>query len=176
VSELRDLVEKVREIPYGRASERTSAAVLAEGRGTCSTKHLLLQERARERVPDADVRLVHRVYRLTPADAEHLFGEGAAAALPVGGLVDVHTYATALVGGRRVTLDVTFPGTPPWDGRSDMPLACGPGSTSTRATSRSRQRTRSSRSTATWPPAKRSSPPWERARHRHEPLPVMMPR
>jgi len=35
--------------------------------------------------------------------------------------------ATALVDGRRVTLDVTFPGTPPWDGSSDMPLACGPG-------------------------------------------------
>jgi hypothetical protein len=35
--------------------------------------------------------------------------------------------ATALVDGRRVTLDVTFPGTPPWDGSSDVPLACGPG-------------------------------------------------
>jgi hypothetical protein len=60
VSELRDLVEEMREIRYGRTSERTSAAVLAEGRGTCSTKDLLLQERARERVPEADVRLVHR--------------------------------------------------------------------------------------------------------------------
>ena len=31
-----------------------------------------------------------------------------------------------LVEGRRINMDATFPG-PPWDGRSSLPLACGPG-------------------------------------------------
>ena len=124
---LHELVELVRAIPYGRPSERTAAAVLAEGRGTCSTKHLLLRELAGEAVPQADVQLLHRVYELTPALAGTLFGAPVASAVPESGLVDVHTYATALVDGRRVRIDVTFPDGPPWDGRSDMPLACGDG-------------------------------------------------
>jgi hypothetical protein len=55
-----------------------------------------------------------------------MFGERAAAAVPPGGLTDVHRYLTAVVDGRRIEIDATFPG-PPWDGRSPMPLACGPG-------------------------------------------------
>jgi hypothetical protein len=39
----------------------------------------------------------------------------------------VHRYLTAEVDGRRIVLDATFPGEDAWDGRSDMPLACGPG-------------------------------------------------
>lgn len=40
--------------------------------------------------------------------------------------MDVHRYLTILIEGRRITLDATFPGRP-WDGRSWLPLACGPG-------------------------------------------------
>jgi hypothetical protein len=76
--------------------------------------------------PEFDVRLVHRVYRLDPQSARERFGEEVAAVVPEDGLVDVHTYATAMVGGERVRIDVTFPG-PLWDGHSDMPLACGDG-------------------------------------------------
>jgi hypothetical protein len=36
------------------------------------------------------------------------------------------SYLTITVSGRRVTLDVTFPGEP-WDGMTDLPLACGDG-------------------------------------------------
>ena len=118
---LREAVERVRAIPYGRNDERSAAGVLAERRGTCSTKHLLLKELAPE------IELWHRVYRLTPEDARRLFGEHAATVVPKDGLTDVHTYATVSLAGRRLTLDVTFPGGELWDGLSDMPVACGPG-------------------------------------------------
>jgi len=73
------------------------------------------------------VRLVHRIYRVDPDRAREVFGPRAAAAVPPGGLVDVHTYATILLDGRRTSIDVTFPSDEPWDGRSDMPPACGEG-------------------------------------------------
>ncbi|MGH2758910.1 MAG: hypothetical protein ACRDKJ_05025 [Actinomycetota bacterium] len=41
--------------------------------------------------------------------------------------MDVHTYATLVVDGRRWTVDVTFPSPEPWEGLSDMPLACADG-------------------------------------------------
>ena len=107
--EIADLVEWLRALPYERPSDRTVEGMLREGRGTCSTKHLYLHRQLRERFPETDPRIVHRVYTAEPE-----------------GVVDVHRYATAVIGGRRIALDVTFPGEP-WDGASDMPLACGPG-------------------------------------------------
>jgi hypothetical protein len=120
------LIERVRALPYGRPSERTTRAMLAESRGTCSLKHLYLAETLAERHPELRPRLVHRVYRLMPAEAEETFGPTAAAAVPEEGLYDVHRYMTIELGGRHVPIDATFPG-PPWDGRSSMPLACGAG-------------------------------------------------
>ena len=109
MDELVDLVEWLRALPYERPSDRSVAGMLREGRGTCSTKHLYLHQQLRERFPGSDPRIVHRVYTAEPE-----------------GVVDVHRYVTAVVGGRRIPLDVTFPGEP-WDGASPMPLACGPG-------------------------------------------------
>lgn len=123
---LRQLVEAVRALPYGRPSERTVAGMIRERRGTCSTKHLFLEQELARRFPETAPEIVHRVYALNRADAEMLFGPTAAAAVPEEGLTDVHRYLTAQVGGRRITLDVTFPG-PPWDGHSPLPPACGPG-------------------------------------------------
>lgn len=120
-----EYVEAVREIPYGRNSERSPSAVVEDWRGTCSTKHVLLAELLDGR-PEFDLQLVHRVYRLDRDRAAELFGDEAADAVPAEGLVDVHTYATASVAGERVNIDVTFPGHL-WDGHSDMPLACGDG-------------------------------------------------
>jgi len=60
--------------------------------------------------------------------AVELFGEQAADAVPIDGLVDVHRYLTAVVDGHRIVIDATFPG-PAWDGTSDMPLSCGQGRT-----------------------------------------------
>ncbi len=100
--------------------------MLRERCGTCSTKHLFLAQRIAELLPGSEPQIVHRVYRIEPERARELFGEAAGAAVPAEGLVDVHRYLTAVVGGRRVVIDATFPG-PAWDGASDMPLSCGPG-------------------------------------------------
>ncbi len=121
------VVDAVASIPYGRPSCRTPEGVLEDGRGTCSTKHMLLALVCADLFPERELRLVNRVYRLDPAAAEQLFGLEVAKSVPAMGLVDVHTYATALVDGARLPIDVTFPRGAPWDGHSPMPLACGPG-------------------------------------------------
>lgn len=121
-----DVVEAIRSLPYGRPNDRTPTGVVADWRGTCSTKHALLAELAATRWPELEPRIVHRVYRLTPDLARTLFGEETATAVPPEGLTDVHSYVTLLMKGRRVRVDATVPG-PDWDGRSDMRLACGDG-------------------------------------------------
>lgn len=123
---LLELVEAVRTLPYGRPSDRTVEGMLRERRGTCSTKHLFLAQRLAERFPETEPQIVHRVYTLDRARAHELFGVQVAEAVPADGLVDVHRYITLTLNGQPVTLDVTFPGTA-WDGRSSLPLACGPG-------------------------------------------------
>jgi len=123
---LREIVESVRAIPYGRPSERSVAGMLREGRGTCSAKHVYLRVLLAERFPATEPRIVHRVYHVDRAAAAARFGPDAAQAVPEGGLIDVHRYLTAVVAGRRIAIDATFPGEP-WDGRSPMPLACGDG-------------------------------------------------
>ncbi len=105
-----DLVERLRALPYRRPSDRTVAGMLREGCGTCSTKHLYLFEQLRDHFAGTEPRIVHRVYTAQPE-----------------GVVDVHRYVTAVIDGLRIELDVTFPGDERWDGRSSMPLACGPG-------------------------------------------------
>jgi hypothetical protein len=84
----------------------------------------LLVELLRDR-PELDVRLVHRIYRVDPTDARAMFGDRVV--VPQNGLVDVHTYATVLIDGRRTIIDVTFPSDDVWDGVSDMPLAAADG-------------------------------------------------
>jgi hypothetical protein len=121
-----DLVEAVRALPYGRPSDRTVEGMLREGRGTCFTKHLFLAWLIAERFPETEPLIVHRVYTLDRASARELFGAAVAETVPVGGLVDVHRYITLALGGQRIEIDATFPG-PAWDGRSSLPLACGPG-------------------------------------------------
>jgi hypothetical protein len=124
---LRDVVNAIKAIPYGRPTQPTAARCVAEWRGTCSTKHLLLELVLCERWPETLPRLVHRVYRLTGADALARYGRNVAAAVPEDGLLDVHRYALILLQGRDVVLDVTFPAADDWDGKSSMPLACGDG-------------------------------------------------
>jgi hypothetical protein len=123
---LLDLVEAVRQLEYGRPSDRSVVGMLRERRGTCSVKHRFLAGALQRRSPETEPRIVHRVYRLSRQRAGELFGEGVALAVPADGLVDVHRYLTAILEGRRIEIDATFPGEP-WDGRSSMPLACGPG-------------------------------------------------
>lgn len=121
-----DLVEAVRELEYGRPSDRSVEAMIHERRGTCSAKHLFLAQRLSSLIPGCKPQIVHRVYRIDREQAKRQFGDEAAGAVPPEGLADVHRYLTMLVGGRRISIDATFPG-PAWDGVSDMALACGPG-------------------------------------------------
>jgi hypothetical protein len=121
-----EVVEAIRQIPYGRPKNRSPQGVVSEWRGTCSTKHALLARFLAERWPEISVRLVHRVYRLTPEAARRTFGAAIAGLIPTDGLTDVHTYAVLIIDGHRLQVDVTFSGEP-WDGRSDIPLACSPG-------------------------------------------------
>jgi hypothetical protein len=124
-SSLVDLVEAVHALPYGRPSDRTVEGMLRERRGTCSTKHLLLARLLAECFPDTEPRIVHRVYTLDQSQARELFGAAVAAVVPENGLVDVHRFLTVVLAGQRVELDATFPGRG-WDGRSSLPVACGP--------------------------------------------------
>jgi hypothetical protein len=122
-----ELVEAMRDLPYGRPSDRTVKGMLRERRGTCSTKHLFLARTLTERFPETEPLIVHRVYRFTHATAKRRYGEQVAQAVPEdSGLIDVHRYLTIRVGGQRIVIDATFPG-PRWDGYSALPLACGPG-------------------------------------------------
>ena len=113
-------------IPYGRPSRLTAAGVLDDWRGTCSTKHALLAQVVGEAWPEAEPKLWHRVYTITRGLAEAYWGPAVAGRVPSSGLVDVHTYATLLIGARNVRVDVTF-ALASWDGVSDVPLACGDG-------------------------------------------------
>lgn len=123
---LSELIEAVRALTYGRPSDRTVEGMIRERRGTCSTKHLFLARELAERFPETAPQIVHRLYRLDRGDARRRYGDAVAAAVPPEGLNDIHRYLTAVIGGRRITLDVTFPG-PAWDGVSPLPLACGSG-------------------------------------------------
>ena len=123
---VRGVVDALRAVPYGRPEPRTDEGLVKQWKGTCSTKHSLLVRCLRELASESNPRLVHRVYRVTREGATDRFGAVAAAAVPPGGLVDVHTYAVVTLGGRDVVIDVTFPG-PSWDGVSDMPIAAADG-------------------------------------------------
>jgi len=123
---LAELVEAVRALPFGRPREDTVEGMLSDGRGTSAAKHLFLAQVLRQRFPDTEPVLVHRVYRLDRAMALDRFGAAIAASVPADGLTDVHRYLTIALAGRRIALDATLHG-PPWDGRSPLEPACGPG-------------------------------------------------
>ncbi|GAB3440444.1 hypothetical protein GCM10027570_05940 [Streptomonospora sediminis] len=125
---LAQVVEAVHRIPFGPPTDRSAQQTLAEWRGTCSTKHELLAAALERGWPETKPRLVHRVYLCTPEDARTRFGEAAAAAVPAGGLWDVHRFLVVELAGERIVLDVTYPSEPGWDGASSMEVAAGEGS------------------------------------------------
>ena len=103
MGDFRLAADYVRDLPYGRNSDRSDwGLVLAESRGTCSTKHALLAALAREH--DAEVELRLGVYLMdgtnTPGVAGVLDTHGLA------GLPEAHCYL-AYRGGR---VDVTGAG------------------------------------------------------------------
>jgi hypothetical protein len=67
LGDYREAARHVRNLPYGRNSDRSEwRLVLEEGRGTCSTKHALLAELAREN--SMPVALVLGVYEMDGAN------------------------------------------------------------------------------------------------------------
>jgi hypothetical protein len=67
ILDYRGVARHVRSLPYGRNSDRSDwGLVLIEGRGTCSTKHALLAELAREN--GRQVALVLGVYEMDKAN------------------------------------------------------------------------------------------------------------
>jgi hypothetical protein len=123
---VRATVDAVHAMPYGRSADRTPDGALAQWRGTCSTKHALLALLLAERWPLLAPRLMHRVYLVDRRSALARYGAGVAATVPPDGLMDVHRYLI-ITFGKDITIDVTFPADPRWDGRSSMRLACGDG-------------------------------------------------
>jgi hypothetical protein len=121
------VVNAVQAIPYGRPGARTAEGVIVEWKGTCSTKHALLAQLLRERWPELQPRLIHRIYRVSRSSVLQRHGGGAADAVPEGGLTDVHRYLVIILAGQEVTIDITFPGDQAWDGHRSMCLACGDG-------------------------------------------------
>ena len=104
---------------------------MEEEAGTQTTAEALVGERRAKR--DALRSLGIDPYPLrfdrtdTAAALRERYGDQVAAVVPQDGLVDVHRYLRIQIGGREITLDVTFPGGEPWDGKSSLPLACGAG-------------------------------------------------
>jgi hypothetical protein len=126
MASLRESVLAISRIPYGRPSRLTADAVLEEGRGTCSTKHLLLVSVATTTWPSTKPALFHRIYLVTKELAAAKWDHAVARLVPPGGLIDVHTFATLAINGARVPVDVTF-ALESWDGVSSITLACAPG-------------------------------------------------
>ncbi|MDT0303810.1 hypothetical protein [Streptomonospora wellingtoniae] len=121
------VVDAVHRIPFGAPADRSAQGTLDEWRGISTTKHELLAAALEKGWPETKPRLVHRVHVCTPEDARVRLGEAAAAAVPEAGVRDVHRYLIVELGGQRVSIDVTYPSTPGWDGAAPMPVAAGEG-------------------------------------------------
>lgn len=98
LSDLLDLAEYVRRLPYARPDDRDSpTAVLVEGRGTCSDKHRLIATAARE-CAHRGVELMVGIYMMGPANTPAVGGVLRAAG--VDAIPEAHCYL--LVQGERL--------------------------------------------------------------------------
>ena len=129
---LKDLFFSIRDMPYERPKHgHTPDAVIAEWRGTCSGKHIVLwQALSALHIP---TRLFMASHRFEPDD------DAVPAVLrpliPAGGVWDVHNFLTADIEGHRTIIDVTwplalakhgFPVTADWETGRDFVLAVRP--------------------------------------------------
>ena len=99
IIDYRSAARYVHRLPYGRNSDRSDwGSVLEEGRGTCSTKHALLAELAREN--GLPVSLVLGVYEMDAANTPGVGGVLEQRGLPY--VPEAHCYLVH--GGVRVDL------------------------------------------------------------------------
>ena len=122
----REVFELVRDMPYARASTHAPETVIAEWRGTCSTKHELLAALY------AELGLSSTIYACTQ---EIRLPEGAAPELAAWNgepVIDVHNYLVLHEPGGDRLIDATWPlaaraaGLPTNEWGSDMRIACIP--------------------------------------------------
>ena len=100
IHELRSAARHLRELPYGRITDRERPAlVLEEGRGTCTTKHALLAALAAEQGVDLALRL--GLYAMSEANTP-----GVGAVLARHGLADIPE-AHCYVAWHEQRIDVT---------------------------------------------------------------------
>jgi hypothetical protein len=72
VTNLDDACTFIADLKYERPSENTVLAMLREGRGTCSTKHVALKKLAIEQGYDADIKLFVGVYKMTTVNTKNI--------------------------------------------------------------------------------------------------------
>lgn len=123
-----DLVQAIREVPYRWPGDPHAATARHTGRGTCASKHALLQAEL-QRIGVLS-RPMFAIGRLVP---DVLLGDPTFT--PFAHLCEVHEFLTVSVPGfGPCRVDVTWdppllraglPGRLAWDGRTDMELAVG---------------------------------------------------
>ena len=128
-----ELVHSVRSLPFIWPATPTAAAARREGHGTCASKHALLREDL------ATLGLVALPMLVTGPLVPAVLADDPAFADGLD-LLEVHECLSLLTPwAGPLRLDVTYddvlldhglPGTRTWDGRSDMQLATGDGSSS----------------------------------------------
>ena len=111
IGRLRDAARWVWGLPYGRTSDRADPAlVLAERRGTCSTKHALVASLAAE--VGAEVRLIVGMYYMGMYNMDEANTPGVGPVLQQAGLAaipEAHTFLRTA----RGAIDLTWPGRSP---------------------------------------------------------------
>ncbi len=127
---IEDAFALIREMPYARASTHEPSGIIAEWRGTCSTKHELLRAVLAEAGLKSSMIACTQEIKLPPnADPELLTLTGGQS------VVDVHNYLVVHAPEGDMRVDVTWPlaaaaaglpVNPEWVWGKDMALACIP--------------------------------------------------
>jgi hypothetical protein len=120
----------VRSIPYYSSGDRTPEAVLRDGRGACTAKHLLLRDLLRRQGEAAEVEIVEGDFAAAIPEAASM-PEALRRWIRSGGITDFHCYVVWVVDGHELKLDATwpdslipygFPVNSDWSGEGDTQL------------------------------------------------------
>jgi hypothetical protein len=101
-----DLFQTVRQLPHHSSGDRSIAGILASGRGSCSSKHILLAALLNRIDIRADVELVQGDFATPLRSARNIPPVLSAAAQQ--GVPDIHNVVRAWIDGVPVVLDATW--------------------------------------------------------------------